>query len=248
MAISLHTGNTPVPDATWSDYKAVTNGGSIDEINRYIQYKASLASTDSRSTAVLQNMLITCNASFNVAITDLTATLINKDVRLNWSTEAEYNNKGFEIQKSLNGTDFTTIGFVDATGNSTVQRNYTYTDKDLEPGTYYYRLKQIDTDNRFRYSNIASVTIAGVSSYHLDQNFPNPFSETTTITYSVPKSARVVFSVFDMQGRLVLSLEEGIKNQGTYSINIHRGSLNHGIYYYRMQTGEFTKTKKMFVR
>ena len=248
LNISVRTGNTAAPDGTWSDYVAVTNGGSIDQISRYIQYKATLGSMDNKSTVVLQNILITCNSSFNLPVTDLKAFATNNDIKLDWTTNTEYNTKTFEIQKSLNGTDFVTIGYVDAAGNSTVHRNYTYTDKGLEAGTYYYRLKQIDIDNRFRYSNIVSAEVASVTNYRLEQNYPNPFSGKTTIDYAVPKTTPVSLSIFDMQGRLVLFVDEGTKNKGRYSVEIHTGTLNHGVYYYRMQAQDFSTTRKMFVR
>ena len=79
--------------------------------------------------------------------------------------------------------------------------------------------------------------MASVTNYKLEQNYPNPFSEKTTIDYAVPEDNQGCASIFDMQGRLVLYVDEGTKNQGRYSVQIHTGALNHGVYYYRMQAG-----------
>ena len=120
LDISILTGNTPVPDGTWTNFTSVKNGGQINVISRYIQYSVAIATTDNVATAILQNILFTCNFDLHVSPVVLTAVVEEKDAQLQWSTETEYNNLGFEIQRSINGTDWTTISFVNGAGISTI--------------------------------------------------------------------------------------------------------------------------------
>ncbi len=248
VALSVRTGNTPVPDGTWSDFLNIPNGGTIDIISRYIQYNVSMVSSDKDATAVLQKILVTCNYAFATPVDNLTGTVTDNDVRLAWSTEVEYNNKGFEIQRSLNGTDWITIGFIDGAGNSSTHVDYQYLDKGLPTGVYYYRLKQVDIDNKFRYSNMVSVTIASPKGFSLEQNYPNPFTNQTTIAYSIPRATKVRLSIYDVQGRLMQTIDEGMKTPGRYVVDVHTDNLGKGIYYYRMDAENFSTARKMFLR
>ena len=88
----------------------------------------------------------------------------NKFSHLTWETALEINNNGFEIEKSLDGFSFYTIGWVTGNGNSTVSHSYEFDDYKIELGeTYYYRLKQVDYDGQFEYSNIVSVSFGDIT-------------------------------------------------------------------------------------
>jgi hypothetical protein len=81
--------------------------------------------------------------------------------------------------------------------------------------------------------------------YRLDQNFPNPFNPSTKIKYSVPQSSQVVIKVFDVLGNEIESLVSEEKSAGTYEITWYAEKLTSGIYFYRLQAGNFVETKKM---
>ncbi len=83
--------------------------------------------------------------------------------------------------------------------------------------------------------------------YLLYQNYPNPFNPTTTIKYSVPQSSNVVIKVFDVLGKEITTLVNEEKSVGTYELNWYAGNLPSGIYFYRIQTGDFIDTKKMIL-
>ena len=94
------------------------------------------------------------------------------------------NNYGFEIERSSNNETFTRFSFVRGSGNSNSDKHYTFTDNNLLNGTYYYRLKQIDTDGEFSYSNVVKATIDYTpNSFALSQNYPNPFNPSTKIRW-----------------------------------------------------------------
>ena len=82
---------------------------------------------------------------------------VNKTNVLSWATANEQNNYGFEVQRSSDSQNFTTIGFVRGADNSSSVQNYTFDDYKVENGTTYYRLKQIDTDKRFEYSTLIAL-------------------------------------------------------------------------------------------
>ena len=248
LTVSVRTGNVPVPDGSWKTFTNVKNGSNIAATGRYIQYNAALSTIDNTATMVLQNIQVSCNFNFPETITELKGTAFGKDVKLEWTTVAEYNNKTFEVQRSINKTDWTTIGTIDGAGNSSSTINYEFFDKGLQPGIYYYRLKLIDNNNKFTFSNTVSITIVGATGFSLEQNFPNPFGGQTTIAYSVPTSTSVKILIFDVQGRLMQIIDEGIKTPGRYIVEIHTGSLSPGIYYYKMDADDFTTTRKMIIQ
>jgi len=86
-------------------------------------------------------------------------------------------------------------------------------------------------------------TIEIIDDYNIFQNFPNPFNPSTKIKYSVPKSSSVVIKVFDVLGNETLVNEE--KPTGTYELNWYPERLPSGVYFYRLQAGDYIKTKKM---
>ena len=89
--------------------------------------------------------------------------------------------------------------------------------------------------------NIEATTPSG---FHLGQNYPNPFNPSTTISYSLPKSANVTLKVFNTLGQLVATLVNERKDAGSYQIQWN-AAVPSGIYFYRLQAGEYVETKKM---
>jgi hypothetical protein len=89
---------------------------------------------------------------------------------------------------------------------------------------------------------------AGVlNGYKLAQNYPNPFNPATTISYTIPKSGLVSLKVFDIAGKEVATLVNEVKNAGSYNFKFNAANLSSGVYFYRLQAGEFVETKKMFL-
>lgn len=112
-----------------------------------------------------------------VVITSFTATADNEDVILNWITSEEFNNEGFEIQRRASSIqNWNSIGFVQGHGTTNQPHSYSFTDQNLIPDSYKYRLKQIDFDGSFSYSEEVQVDIALPLEWRLFQNYPNPFN------------------------------------------------------------------------
>ena len=85
------------------------------------------------------------------------------------------------------------------------------------------------------------------NSYKLSQNYPNPFNPTTSINYSISKSGLVTLKVYDILGKEVMTLVNEVKNAGNHEINFNASSLSSGVYFYRIESGNFIDTKKMFL-
>ena len=83
--------------------------------------------------------------------------------------------------------------------------------------------------------------------YSLSQNYPNPFNPSTRFRYSVPQSSKVVIKVFDILGKEITTLMNEQKLAGTYELTWNASNLPSGVYFYRLNAGEFTETKKMIL-
>lgn len=179
-----------------------------------------------------------------VELTSFTANVTDGGVVLNWSTATEVNNRGFEIEKSENG-NWNKIGFVEGNGTVTSTRNYTYTDV-TAPGKYSYRLKQIDFDGSFTYSNAVEAEFMP-SEFSLGQNYPNPFNPETKISFTLPVQENVTIKVFDLTGKEVKTLVSGKMEAGKHSLTLNAEGLSSGVYFYQMTAGSFTSVKKLSV-
>jgi hypothetical protein len=182
-----------------------------------------------------------------VELTSFTASVVDGNVSLSWSTATEVNNNGFEIQRSSEG-QFYTIGFVQGSGTTTQGQSYSYVDKNLAPGIYSYRLKQLDYDGRFTYSNVIEVDASVPMVFELAQNYPNPFNPATVIEYSIAAPVNVTLTVYTILGEQVAVLVSNqVTEAGKYSVNFNASNLASGTYIYRLQAGDFVSVKKMLL-
>jgi hypothetical protein len=173
----------------------------------------------------------------------------SRNVNLVWSTATETNNRGFDIERSENGNDFLSIGFVNGAGTTSEKQNYFFKDEKPFASSHklFYRLKQTDYDGTYEYSKILSVNFDTPQKYELSQNYPNPFNPLTVISYSIIKPCHVKLVVNDIMGRQVALLVDEVKEPGNFAINFDANQLASGIYFYSLITPEFTSTKKMIV-
>ncbi len=168
-------------------------------------------------------------------------------VVLNWQTATETNNRMFEVQRKDANTDFVTVGFINGSGTTTDPKAYSFVDKNVNNGTYTYRLKQLDFNGHFDYSNAVEVSVTGPRTFDLAQNFPNPFNPTTTITYSVPQSGKVKLAVYNLIGQEVAVLVNGVVSEGSHQVEFNAKSLPSGAYFYKLQGENSVSVKKMLL-
>ncbi len=182
-----------------------------------------------------------------VELTAFNASVNKNDVVLNWTTATELNNFGFEIQRSANNGDYTSLGFINGKGTTTEMNQYSFTDKTVDAGSYTYRLMQKDYDGTFAYSQEVEVEIDLPLDYSLDQNYPNPFNPTTTIRYAIPEDNFVSIKLYDVLGNEVITLVNEQKQAGRYEMLFNASNISSGVYYYQISSGSFIQTRKLML-
>ncbi len=196
-----------------------------------------------------------------VELTTFTADPGSNKVYLKWETATEVNNYGFDVERSSvnsqqvavnkipDNKKWIKVGFVKGSGNSNSSKEYLFTDLNPTGGSYFqYRLKQIDNDGSYKYSEIINVKVVP-SQYTLYQNYPNPFNPATTIKFEIPQTARVVLKVYNILGKEVATLLDKEEQTGSYTIEFSTSGnqLASGVYFYRLQAGSFIATKKLIL-
>ncbi len=182
-----------------------------------------------------------------VEFTSFTANPENGDVHLSWITSTEKNNHMFLIEKKKGDNGFSVIGSVPGNGTTTEPHSYSFIDKSVSTGTYSYRIKQVDFNGKFGYSNTIEIAVVWPTEFVVEQNYPNPFNPTTTIQFFVPHNSMVRLAVFNVIGEEVALLVNEEKQIGVYNIEFNAKDMPSGIYFYRFQSGNFTMTKKMIL-
>ncbi|MDZ7724949.1 MAG: T9SS type A sorting domain-containing protein [candidate division KSB1 bacterium] len=167
-------------------------------------------------------------------------------VLLTWQTATETNNYGFQIQRAgASQADWQVIGFVPGAGTSSAAKEYSFLDTvPASDRSYYYRLKQVDTDGSFEYSPVREFK-AVPHEFALQQNFPNPFNPQTTISYELKKETHVTLEVYDLLGKRIQVLIDRTMPAGSHHITLNASQMSAGTYFYKMSTGPYTKIRKM---
>lgn len=183
-----------------------------------------------------------------VELTSFTAKYLSSGVVLNWQTATEINNNKFEVERKINEGNWEVVGEVLGHGNSNTVTDYTYTDnKTSKKGKYNYRLKQIDNDGTFKYTQVVNVTVGNLDSYELAQNYPNPFNPSTNINFTMPKAGNVKIVLFNALGQEVATLFNGNKDAGFHTVQFNANGLPSGIYFYQMTSEGFNQVRKMIL-
>ncbi|MGD8781286.1 MAG: T9SS type A sorting domain-containing protein [Ignavibacteria bacterium] len=191
-----------------------------------------------------------------VELTSFTASLVEDEVQLNWQTATEVNNYGFQVQRNTplsspieGGTEggWEDIGFVNGNGNSNSPKSYSYTDTPTGGTSFKYRLKQIDFNGAYEYSDEVEVTLDAITEYSLEQNYPNPFNPTTTISYQIPVAGNVTLKIYDVLGKEVITLVNETQASGVYNVEFNASQLASGVYIYRLSCNDFIQMKKLLL-
>ena len=170
------------------------------------------------------------------------------DVTLNWSTATEINNRGFDVERKSAGGSFEKVGFISGNGTSTEINKYNFTDRNLTSGNYNYRIKQIDFDGTSKYYSLNETVKVGLpTQFSLSQNYPNPFYPGTMIKYSIPQNGFVKLYIYNSLGQKVADLVNQPMEAGNYEINFNASKLSSGVYFYKLEVGDFTAVKKLML-
>lgn len=183
-------------------------------------------------------------------------------VFLNWTTFSETNNKGFEVFRMIQNDEthnkfgiFSLIGFVQGKGTTTSKNDYKFIDnldQQFLSGKVFYKLKQIDYNGNYVFTDAAVLDfMSSPQSFELFQNFPNPFNPVTKIKFAVPsdleKGSVISLKVYDVLGNEVAALVNEIKPTGIHTVEFDGSKLTSGIYFYKLQSGDFKISKKLLL-
>ncbi len=196
-----------------------TNGNGFGEI----AYKAYNSSDPDTVFSLFTNnglMASKSNFSLPVELTSFNATSKRDGAQLTWSTSTEVNNKGFDVERSLNGKEFSSIGFVrtKAEQGSTTTLNYDFFDSRAVKGTVYYRLKQIDNDGHYRYSSIEKISVANTQNFTVAP-LGNPVKENIVLLVNTTVERTVQIQVSTANGAVIYSTQVKLQ-KGDANISI----------------------------
>ncbi len=179
-----------------------------------------------------------------VELTELTATPINNEfISIDWITALEINNAGFFVERSTDGTDWSSLSWIAGHNNSTVQLSYNYPDHSAKTGiTYYYRLKQVDNDGAFAYSDIVTARLTGEITFNILDFSPNPTTDKTNLGILSSKEQEVTVVFYDILGQKMISNTQQLA-KGNTNIGFNLGSLASGTY-----TAVITSANQQYTR
>lgn len=242
--------NPPLP-ITQSDSIVVTvtvtrtDGNLCTGFMRFTCVDECLFPNEARCTIGFDNPL-------PVELSSFVSSINGRDVSLNWSTSAESNNSGFDVERTVVNGVWTKIGFVQGNGTTNETKNYSFTDRSVSSGKYNYRLKQIDFNGNFEYFNLSNEVNVGVpEKFELSQNYPNPFNPSTKINYDLPFDGKVSLKIYNMSGKEVATLVNEVKTAGYHTFTFNASGLSSGVYFYKIVVegngNNFVAAKKMIL-
>jgi hypothetical protein len=190
-----------------------------------------------------------------VELASFAATSNRLNAELQWTATTQVDNEGWDVERKaianfgLPSADWVNAGLVKGAGTSTQPLQYSFVDRGLAPGLYFYRLKQTDRNGAFKYSQLVQVNVGSAPRvFTLSQNYPNPFNPTTTIEFTLPADGRVVLKVYDIVGREVATLIDENRNAGVYHQAVFDGSrFASSVYFARLEFAGRQLLKKMLM-
>jgi len=242
----------------------VTKGGQNNEIHYQIDLCPTIGNLlgfdtpQSRATCLYLG-----KNPLPIKLSFFRAHLEGSEIQLEWGTESEVNNYGFDIlrqsDKSGQNDEWIKLGFVNGYTNSNSQKTYGFTDHNPTGGSKFnYKLRQIDISGTDQYMDSVNIEIVP-KEFMLYQNHPNPFNPDTKIKYTIPpqpsnagnnrgkKAELVTIKVFDIFGEEVVTLLSEKQETGIYEIDFDGSNFDTGIYIYQMQAGNFISARKMLI-
>lgn len=238
-------GPTAAPVSSWNPLGLpTTSGATVNTI--------TLASNMvyAGSSAAPYIMGFSESSALPVTFTTVKAVKQGDDVKVLWSTASEVNNAYFEVERSFDGKSFETIGTpVKGAGNSSTVRNYSYTDYNAfasGAAAVYYRIKQVDFDNRFDHSKVVSVN-GNKKQEALSEVivYPNPFSDQFTISLHVNTMNTSTISVTDITGKTIINVIRQLKSGNNSVVIEEANKLHTGIYFLTVQSGNEKQVMKV---
>lgn len=249
--ISVEIANPPAP-ATPGTTQTFMVTGLKEATIYYFRMNVADDAKPIPNTSGLSNTASTTTTPVELAA--FTAQVMpSRQVLLQWTTESETNNLGFQVQRRSGDQQiWQPVKFIPGFGTTTEQHQYVFTDTPITAGQWFYRLKQNDADGVSEFSDEISVLLSAPKVFELAQNYPNPFNPSTTLTFQIPDNTagRMTLMIYDMLGRQVRALVNAEAAAGYYTLTWDgrddSGRMTgSGVYIYQLRAGNLSETKKM---
>jgi len=256
-----YAGSAFSKDLTISWYADEDNGKTLGSMQMYRYSNDSwdpvgnlYDATSSRSiTETITGFSIyTVTDAFNplpVELVSFDALADAEDIILRWKTASETNNAGFEVQMAIADTTFEVLAYIEGAGTTEVPQNYSYRVPRAGTGSLIFRLKQIDYDGAFEYSPEVEITLEQPEVFLMSGAYPNPFNPQTQFTLSVAREQEVRIAVYDVMGRLVVTLHDGrLTANQAHHFTFEASGMPSGTYFYRALGETFAETRTMVLQ
>lgn len=214
---------------------------SVSAGDSYILY---LSNWSSAITSVPLNFFGTADISCTplpVELVNFQGLIMGDYNSLQWQTTTEFSNSHFDVEKSLNGKDFERIGTVNGVGTSFEVSNYSFRDYDQEEVTAYYRLKQVDFDGLYEYSDVIAIAREENEFFTVLSAFPNPTDNEFNIELLLSDSEELEFALSNVHGNTIKSFRDNYQG-GTNFIELNVSDLGPGLYFIRIMN---TRTNQL---
>ena len=238
-AADIHSGG---PGSVTTSYSyTVTVAGSY-------RYYCEIHSTNGTTGMVGR---FTASAVLPVQLKNFDAFYFNKTVTAKWQTASEQNLSYFNVQKSIDGKDYTEAGRINAAGNSDVQQSYSFKDENLDMNAryIYYMIKAVDRDGRYSLSSVKLIRNDAATKKLITNMAPNPVSKDVghcMFQFNADRDGEMKAIVIDANGRTIMKLALSA-NKGINNGHIHMGDLPTGIYTIVFSLDGLKETKRVMV-
>jgi hypothetical protein len=236
----------------------ITSGSIVDAGNKFngFHVEALNSVVDGKTVVFFVDKMVTSALTVPSGYIDFGAQWdsAGNQVKVTWGVNSEISINRYLVERSLDGINFDEVGSVTAIGNTDTTARYSYYDNIGTLLTVKYRIRQITNDGAQETTPIINFTLLGIGNEHfgpwtfsLQQNFPNPFNPTTTIMFQIPAAQRTTLKIFDILGREISTLVDGELTAGDHVVTWDSSIVATGVYFYRLQSGNYVGTKKMIV-
>ena len=225
-------------------------------------YDVTVTNPDGQSASGIG--ILEIDSAVPVELSSFIAKSSKDGVQLDWVTQTEVNNYGFEVERTTtfppsyqggsvrqlpDGGGWEKIGFVEGHGNTNSPKKYSFIDRGINYGSFAYRLKQIDNDGSYEYSDEIEIDAGKIpNDFVLEQNYPNPFNPSTTIRFAINESVPASLKIYDVLGNEVEELfNERTEAGKVYNLEFKAENLSSGIYFYRLETPTKILHRKMLL-
>ncbi len=236
-ATASATGGTAAYDYSWD------NGGMTATITGLVPATYGVTATDVNGCE--GNTSVVVEAVLPIELLSFSGSYDKGIVNLSWSTALEINNKGFYIEKYSSGNDWKAIGFVEGSGTTEIQQGYRFTDKEPYLDKSFYRLKQVDFDGSFEYSNVISISV--VREFTDLLLFPNPNSgDAINLQFVSQKEGDLQIEILNQIGQRIFA-KDYITESGTNNLRLSISDFLAGLYFIKVTSDKNLIIKEFIV-